>query len=74
MQTTTQTSGIATTAGSISRPVVETAEQVAARVKNGAAAAAMFGAGFGGVIFGILIVILIFRPSGLLGDRRREKV
>lgn len=26
------------------------------------------------LIFGILIVILIFRPSGLLGDRRREKV
>ena len=57
MQTTTNTSGIATTAGSIARPVVETAEQVAARVKNGAAAAAMFGAGFGGVIFGILIVL-----------------
>jgi branched-chain amino acid transport system permease protein len=26
------------------------------------------------VIFGILIVILIFRPAGLLGDSRREKV
>lgn len=26
------------------------------------------------LIFGILIVILIFRPSGLLGERRREKV
>ena len=57
MQTTTQTSGIATTAGSIAPPIVETAEQAAARVKNGAAAATMFGAGFGGVIFGILIVL-----------------
>jgi branched-chain amino acid transport system permease protein len=26
------------------------------------------------IIFGILIVILIFRPSGLLGERTREKV
>ncbi|HZZ27422.1 MAG TPA: branched-chain amino acid ABC transporter permease [Pirellulales bacterium] len=26
------------------------------------------------IIFGILIVILIFRPSGLLGERMREKV
>ena len=26
------------------------------------------------IIFGILIVILVFRPSGLLGERTREKV
>jgi branched-chain amino acid transport system permease protein len=26
------------------------------------------------LIFVILIVILVFRPSGLLGSRRREKV
>jgi len=26
------------------------------------------------IIFGLLIVILVFRPSGLLGERVREKV
>ena len=26
------------------------------------------------IIFGMLIVILVFRPSGLLGERMREKV
>jgi branched-chain amino acid transport system permease protein len=26
------------------------------------------------VVFGILILILVFRPSGLLGARLREKV
>lgn len=37
--------------------------------------AAYVGARWGtAIIFGILIVILVFRPSGLLGERSREKV
>jgi branched-chain amino acid transport system permease protein len=27
-----------------------------------------------GIIFGILILILVFRPTGLLGERTGEKV
>jgi len=59
MQTTTKNPVMQTPSsiGATTRPGIETAEQAAALVKNGAAAAALFAAGLGGTVFGILIFL-----------------